>query len=486
VIRGIGDINGLGPEEYGIYLLVASLTGYFGLLDLGMGNSIVKFVAQFNAKKEKKKVNEIVNTSFFIFLGIGMAGAAGMFIFGLFFLDLFKFETDYQLFEAKIIIYFIGLAFITSFSRIIFRDIIKGMQRYDILAYITFVMTLVSVCVAVWVLWMGFGIVEYVFFTLCFGMLGQIIIAAYAKKLLPYLEMKRSHYNRTMVRPLFGLSLLVLSLVIFNRLVFYTDNIVIGWWFVGTSMVTFYVIAHAVYSIPSKVIDAMLQAMLPAASELDALQRKRALKTLFLRVTKYCLALLFMIALPTLYMSRSILTNYMGAEYAVYHLVTNILIISLFFDFFNYVSAQILTGINRLKVFVACYGIVAVLNLVLSLILVERIGLEGVALGTTIPFIIMAPVLLWNSFKILEVQWKEFARRVLLSNLPFACFTAVVLYLLNTYHSPANWVEIGIYYIIGIGLYFLPFYRLSLDEGEKKDFRSIFSFGLYKRAEEDF
>jgi O-antigen/teichoic acid export membrane protein len=480
VIKGLGEIRGLGPEEYGIYLLVASLTGYFGLLDLGIGTSLVKFVAEYHVKKEKEKVNEMVNTAFFIFLGIGIVGAVGLFFVGHFFMDVFKFETNYQLLEAKIIIFILGIAFLTSFSRMAFREILKGMQRYDILAYITFIMSLVSVGVSVWVLWMGFSIVEYVLFTLCFGLIGQVIMAVYVKKLLPYLDIKPTYLKRTMVRPLFGLSMLVLLLVVFNKFVFYTDNIVIGWWFVGTSMVTFYVIAHSIYSIPSKVLGAPLVAILPAASELDALQRKKTLQTLYLRVTKYSLALLFIFALPTLFMSKYILSNYMGSEYAAYYMVTNILIVSLFFDFFNYVSGQILIGINKLKVFVACYGVVAIMNLVLSILFVQHLGLEGVALGTAIPFMIMAPILMWNSFRILEINWKDFVKKVLFTNIPHACLVIVILFLLVYLHAPVNWIEIGIYYTISIGIYFLLFYRLSLTEEEKNDLKSIFSVKLYR------
>ncbi len=42
--------------------MVAVLTGYFGLLDFGIGTSFVKYIAEYYTKKDYKSINQIVNT----------------------------------------------------------------------------------------------------------------------------------------------------------------------------------------------------------------------------------------------------------------------------------------------------------------------------------------------------------------------------------------------------------------------------------------
>jgi O-antigen/teichoic acid export membrane protein len=225
--------------------------------------------------------------------------------------------------------------------------------------------------------------------------------------------------------------------------------------------------------------------MMPAASELDAKEKRLALQLLLTKVSKYCLALLFMLSLPTIFMSEHILNYWLGDEYGAYFLVANILIISIFFDYFNNVSSQILIGMNKIKFLVAGYGVVALLNLVLSVILVQSMGLEGVALGTAIPFIIMAPVLMWNAFKIIGINWKEYAKSVYVKTIPFAFVMGAVLYFLMAFHVPTNLIEIALYYVISMGVFLWLFYNKGLDEEERNDLKSIFSTLTYRSGGED-
>lgn len=50
----------MGQSEYGLYSLVSSIVAYLSILDLGLGNAIVVYVAKSIAKgdkKEEKKLN---------------------------------------------------------------------------------------------------------------------------------------------------------------------------------------------------------------------------------------------------------------------------------------------------------------------------------------------------------------------------------------------------------------------------------------------
>lgn len=471
----------IGVVEYGIYLLVTAFIGYFGLLDLGIGRSLLKFIAEYHARKDKDKLNEVINTAFFIFLGIGIVGAIGLFIIGTFFIGIFNLEGDLLL-KAKFIIYLLAITFITSFSLSTFKNIMEGIQRYDILAYISFIISLVNIAVTVTVLLLGYGIVELLFYTICFGLIGYVIITISVHKYLPYITIKSSYLNRDMVRTLFGLSLFLLFFLIFARIIYYTDTLVIGF-YLGAAMITFYTAAWKISQIPNKAILMTLSATIPATSELDALKKKKALQLLFLRASKYCLGLLLLLGLPTLFMSKEILkywVGWTGGDFSLYHLVVNILIVSLFFDFFNLVSFHILTGMNKIKFLITCYGVVAILNLILSIVLVQKIGLEGVALGTALPFIVMSPFFIWYTFRTIEIYWKDYITGVLFTTLPHALLMGLVLFLLTTLHKPNNLIEVGVYYIVGGTIYFLLFYFKGLNENERADLKGIFKSIKYR------
>jgi O-antigen/teichoic acid export membrane protein len=482
--------NKIGETDYGIYFFVSAITGYFGILNLGIGNTLIKFVAEYHAKDDKEKLNEVINTAFFMFIVVGVIGAAILFIIGTFLLGYLSevmttLDTPDFYHKARAIMYIIAINFTFSLALASLNGVLSGLQRYDILAGITFVMSIVNVIVVFIVLSMGNGVIELVFYTIITGLFSFIIVAYFIQKLLPYVTLSRKYVNRGMFRQLFDLGISVFLLSIFVMVIYYTDRLVIGL-FVGISLITFYQAAWKVQGISSKVSEIGIRAMIPAASELDAKKNFRGIREMYLRGTKYVLAFCLALAVPVIFLSREILTLWMGSDYSQYYVIVIILTIVLFFDLNNYVASQILIGMNKIKRFVKYYGITAVLNLGLSLYLVrEGYGLEGVALGTAIPFAIMEVFFLRHALKVLEIKWRTYAGRVIVRTFPFAGLTALLMAALLFIHKPevrdpvglmdtifASIVP-GLYFIAGCGTFFILFYYKGLEPHEKEDFKNI-------------
>src|SRR5947209_3792233 len=70
-------VRHLGPSEYGLWMLVASLTYYFQLLDLGYGSGLVRHVAEADARGDVDGVNRILSTFVVVYAGIGVVAALG-------------------------------------------------------------------------------------------------------------------------------------------------------------------------------------------------------------------------------------------------------------------------------------------------------------------------------------------------------------------------------------------------------------------------
>jgi len=485
-------VKQVGDEDYGIYLFITAIIGYFGMLDLGIGNSHIKFIAEYYAKKDEEKLNEVINTTFFIFLIVGIVGAVILFIIGTFLLTYLESvlpaleSPDFHT-KARTIIYILAANFIFSLSLTSLRGVLAGLQRYDIIAVISVIMSLVNITVVFLVLSSGYGIIELVFYQTATGLFAFILVAVYIRRLLPFVSLKFSYLQRKMLRTLLRMSMSVFLLTVFVSVIYYTDRVVIAL-FVDIGLVTSYYIAWKLYLIPAQVPAIGLYAMIPAASELDAKQDFKALKSMFLRGTKYVIALCFALAVPVIFLSREILILWMGAEYGQFYLIVIILIIALFFDFNNYVASQILIGMNRIKKFVKYYGITALLNLGLSLFLVSRgYGLVGVALGTTIPFVVMEVFFLRHTFKVLGIKWREYARGIMAKTLPYAGMSAAVMLVLLLIHRPDVQDPVGLmntiiasivpgtYFIIGFIVFIIPFYYKGLDDHERQDIRNILS-----------
>src|SRR5258708_21842392 len=64
-------LHHLGDDAFGLWVLIFSITGYYGLFDLGIRSSIVRYVAKYSASGERDKLDRLISTALFTYSGIG-------------------------------------------------------------------------------------------------------------------------------------------------------------------------------------------------------------------------------------------------------------------------------------------------------------------------------------------------------------------------------------------------------------------------------
>lgn len=61
-------LHHLGDEAYGLWILTVTCVGYYGLLDVGVRSSILRYVSRNQALGNRKSVNEVIATAFYYYL----------------------------------------------------------------------------------------------------------------------------------------------------------------------------------------------------------------------------------------------------------------------------------------------------------------------------------------------------------------------------------------------------------------------------------
>src|ERR1700756_505880 len=69
-------LHRLGDTAYGIWVLIFSVTGYYGLFDLGIRSSIVRYVSKYTATGDGEKLSRFVSTALLSYTGIGLVSMA--------------------------------------------------------------------------------------------------------------------------------------------------------------------------------------------------------------------------------------------------------------------------------------------------------------------------------------------------------------------------------------------------------------------------
>ena len=126
-------ISSLGMAEYGVYKLIVSISGYLMLLDLGVGNSVVKYVAKNKENNDTDGTRRFLGISILFYGGIAMiacvAGAVLVHIFPVAFSQgLTPDEIDISIRLLSITVINVAVMLATSG----FSNTIVGYSKFDI------------------------------------------------------------------------------------------------------------------------------------------------------------------------------------------------------------------------------------------------------------------------------------------------------------------------------------------------------------------
>ena len=63
-------VNKLGNSEYGLYLLIGSIIIYLSVMDLGLNNSVIRYVSLYRAENKLESEKKLISSIFLIYLVI--------------------------------------------------------------------------------------------------------------------------------------------------------------------------------------------------------------------------------------------------------------------------------------------------------------------------------------------------------------------------------------------------------------------------------
>src|SRR5882757_8061696 len=115
-------LHHLGDEAFGVWVLIFSITGYYGLFDLGIRSSIVRYVATYSATRDYTELSRLLSTALLGYSGIG-AIAIFITLGGSFFVDsIFRIPPDF-LHTARLLFLVVGTAVALGFPVGIFGGV---------------------------------------------------------------------------------------------------------------------------------------------------------------------------------------------------------------------------------------------------------------------------------------------------------------------------------------------------------------------------
>jgi uncharacterized protein (TIGR04206 family) len=421
-----------------VWVLAISSINYLGLLDLGLRSSVLRYVSKEKAVGAHDRASEALSAALWVRLQIGGLVLLLSWTFAYFFPVWFHIPPELA-FQSRLAVVIIGCTTALSMCVGIFGGVLSALNRYDAQTAVSLVQLSFRVTGVVLSLHRGWGLIGIAVSELIAAAVGNTILVVLSFRLYPQLQIRLHRPEPSMMRQLWSYSAYAFLQSVAIQLVYQTDNLVVGS-FVSASAVTFYAIGNSLCRYADQLAGSMSMTFVPAASTYDATGNLGKVRTLYRLGTRGMLAISLPILVTFFLRGRTFITLWMGREYAqTSGTVLILLSIALLFSLANNTASAIAFGTDRHRFVAKCAVVEGLANLTLSVILVHRFGILGVAVGTLIPSLVVH-LFIWPRYvsRLLDVSAAQVIFRIwgvmFAAALPFAAAS----FLLERYWIPTS------------------------------------------------
>ncbi len=387
------NVRHLGTSAYGLWMLTASMTTYFSVLDLGFGGSIVRFIAHYRAKRDLRSLNEIASTLFAIFTVVGLIAYAVFMLLAWNVRHVVNVAPD-QVPTARALMLIIGVYVSLGFPFSIFGGVINGFQRYDVNNIVGIGSSAIVAVVNVVMLWNGATLVQLVFATTLLRIATYVVYRQNAYQVFPALSIRPSLFRWTRVRELTSFSVYVSIIDWSNKLNYSIDAIIIGA-FLSSSFVALWTVPQRLAEMIQRLTNQLNGVLVPVVVDSDAGAKPERLRLIFLEATRLSLASVMPLAAALIILARPLILSWVGPRFESSIVVAQILMVVVAIRVGNSTATTVLKGAGRHRLLSIANAGAAVANVALSLLWIRRYGLVGQAMGTFVPVAFTSMFILW-------------------------------------------------------------------------------------------
>ena len=377
------NVSHLGPAAYGLWALTTSVTWFFGVLDLGYGSALVKFIAQYRAWRDRTALNEIVSTIGLVFAGLGVLCFIVTALIAWRIDSLFNIEPG-QLRTAQSVLLITGAYLAVRFPLAIFGAVVYGFQRYYLNNAVSIGTSVVIAMVNFGVLSTGHGLVALVAATTTVRVLSLGLFAWNAFRVFPGLQLGLSLFRRARLQEVTAFSVYMFVLDWSAKLNYSSDTIIIGA-MLDTTAVAVYTVGLRLSQVAQQLTTQLNDALFPNVVDSDAARRHDRLQMILVQGTKLSLALAAPLCLGLIVTADSLIHSWVGTKFSGSVLPVQILLTVVLIRVATGSANVIVRGAGQHKLLTYTNATTAVANVLLSIVLIRPLGLVGVALGTLIP-----------------------------------------------------------------------------------------------------
>lgn len=417
-------INGLGIEGYAIYALASSFLVLFSQ-DLGGAAATTSLSAQAHAKSDWRELRRIAASAhlYFIALAIGLVSmlaiALPLSIAGM------PSRLDPESIETLTLLA-CAAAFLTL-SGSSNRHVMAGSGRLDVANYVVAAQASLRPVT----LWAGLAIqptvVAALYAEVSVALIGSLASWLLRRRFCPESRITTKDFDRRSAKMLWIRSWDLLILTMAATVILQAGTILTSL-LLPLAAVAAYAGAQRAFLLVREAANSLVTALLPTSSTNSALGRNEANATLFLQGTKFANSIMLLICAPIGFFSPELLYWWGGPSIAEGTIVCQILVASMLINNNHLVATPILIGMGRIRAYAMLHLMWAASALLLGWMLGSHFGVGGIAIGMTLPLLVLEPVYVLIGVRRIGLGLRHFLKTAIL--IPWAIIVAPATLLL--------------------------------------------------------
>lgn len=382
----------LGNSEYGLYNVVTSTISILSILNLGLGAGYVKFFSVYKSKNDIDSINKLNGLYIISFTVIGIIAL----ICGLFITHNLKIifnegltTSEYLLAKRLMIISTINLAI--SFPMNVFQIIINANEKFIFLKIVNCVQLLISPFVTIPLLLSGYGSIAIVMVSFILSLLIDFIFIYYVINILKY-KLIFNNFEKGLLKKIFIFTSFIALEIIVNKINLNVDKLLLAR-YMNTFAVAVCSVSYGLYKNYSVFSTAISNLFIPrihkiANSSKNTKSINQTLQETFIKVGRIQFILLSLILTGFIFFGKEFINFWAGKEYHEAYYVALLLFIPSTIPLIQNIGIEIQRAKNIHKFRSVTYTLIAIANLIISLLLIPKFGVIGAATGTAISLLI--------------------------------------------------------------------------------------------------
>jgi len=463
-------VRELGSSEYGLYTLIGAFIGYMSVLDLGINNTVVRFIAKYRANKNKDNESVFLGQVFLIYslisIIISILGVIIYYNSATIFQDSLTIE---EIEKSKIMIALLIFNIAITLPGGTFTGICNGYEKFVFPRTVNIIRYIIRSLLVVFFIYKGGKAISIIVIDTLLNILLILINIYYVKAHLK-VKIKFEWLNKSIFKTIFSYSIWIFIFSLISQLFWKSGQMILGIT-QNTEVVAIFAIGIVLSGYFGAFAGAINSVFLPKATfMIENKSSRKELTNTFIKISRILAILLLFIYGGFILFGREFIILWIGKTYEDAFLISAIIMTAYLLPLIQNFANSIIEATGNFNFKAKVYFSTISLGIILGGYFSKDYSYWSIAIFYTIFWVISQIIMNWYfNFK-LNINIPRFFKETFGKNIIVLLLSLISGYFINTLVNNNGWFYFGfkvsLFSIVYLGLT----YFIVLNDFEKKLF----------------